>query len=455
MARAKTSVLPPWTAAPSPGAERRAALALVRCTDAERRAALALLRRLRARLFAAHRGALGTARVAGLAGARVAGVVGAVLSVDHPPAGLIVAAGAFVLSAARSAAVLPLGRARATQDVVARRAPAPRRPRVTRPRRPVDRPRTTSSAAASRRSARVAAGRPGVTVALAAGPRRPARTARARLLPSSSRRRSSIAGGRRSPPPSPPPWPRGGDARRGAVAALGHRRPDAPVGRGRLRRGRRARAARAAARRAPRARDDRPGSRLRRAVVEQRAPDARPRSPPRPAAARRGRALPSGERPALAAGGAPAGASARARRGLGGGDRRPAASVALVRQLDEVVERARVGQRLAAGGLVGDAPMRMRLTGTSSALPDSVRGTSSISWISLGTWRGEQSSRIALLDAPDEVVVEGRALAQHDEERHPAVRALARDVDDQRVDDSSSAAPRCRSRSCPSGSRRG
>jgi hypothetical protein len=35
----------------------------------------------------------------------------------------------------------------------------------------------------------------------------------------------------------------------------------------------------------------------------------------------------------------------------------------------------------------------MRLTGTSSFLFESVRGTSSIRWIASGTWRGEQCSR--------------------------------------------------------------
>ena len=50
--------------------------------------------------------------------------------------------------------------------------------------------------------------------------------------------------------------------------------------------------------------------------------------------------------------------------------------------------------------------MRMRLTGTSSTLPDSVRGTSAIWWTSLGTWRGEQSSRTRRLICADQVVVE-------------------------------------------------
>ena len=49
----------------------------------------------------------------------VAGVVGTVLSRDHPLAGLIVAAAALAVSIAHRRGQLPLGRARATQDVVA------------------------------------------------------------------------------------------------------------------------------------------------------------------------------------------------------------------------------------------------------------------------------------------------------------------------------------------------
>lgn len=113
------------------------------CTDAERRAALALVRRLRR----ARRSPRIEARwvrpgwPAWQALCALAGVVGAVLSVDHPPAGLIVAAGALVLSAAHGRGVLPLGRARATQDVVARA----REPRevVLLVLASVDRPRTT------------------------------------------------------------------------------------------------------------------------------------------------------------------------------------------------------------------------------------------------------------------------------------------------------------------------
>jgi hypothetical protein len=91
------------------------------CTDAERRAALALLRRLR-RAGRAPRVEARWVRPgwpAWQALCAVAGVVGAVLSVDHPLAGLIVAAGALALSTAHGRGQLPLGRARATQDVVA------------------------------------------------------------------------------------------------------------------------------------------------------------------------------------------------------------------------------------------------------------------------------------------------------------------------------------------------
>jgi hypothetical protein len=68
-------------------------------------------------------------------------VVGAVLSVDHPLAGLIVAAGAFALSVAHGRGLLPLGRARATQDVVARARE--RRAVALIVLAAVDRPRTT------------------------------------------------------------------------------------------------------------------------------------------------------------------------------------------------------------------------------------------------------------------------------------------------------------------------
>jgi hypothetical protein len=113
------------------------------CTDAERRAALALLRRLRR----ARRSPRVEARwvrpgwPAWQALCALAGVVGAVLSVDHPLTGVIVAAGAFALSVVHGRGLLPLGRARATQDVVARA----REPRAVAliVLAAVDRPRTT------------------------------------------------------------------------------------------------------------------------------------------------------------------------------------------------------------------------------------------------------------------------------------------------------------------------
>jgi hypothetical protein len=113
------------------------------CTDAERRAALALVRRLRR----AQRSPRVEARwvrpgwPAWQALCALAGVVGAVLSVDHPLAGLIVAGSALALSVAHGRGLLPLGRARATQDVVA----APREPREVAlvVLAAVDRPRTS------------------------------------------------------------------------------------------------------------------------------------------------------------------------------------------------------------------------------------------------------------------------------------------------------------------------
>jgi hypothetical protein len=97
------------------------------CTDAERRAALALAGELRA----AGRAPRVEARwvrpgwPVWQALCAMAGVVGTVVSVDHALTGLIVAGAALAVSVAHGRGRLPLGRARATQDVVAP-APAPR-----------------------------------------------------------------------------------------------------------------------------------------------------------------------------------------------------------------------------------------------------------------------------------------------------------------------------------------
>jgi hypothetical protein len=112
------------------------------CTDAERRAALALAARLRA----AGRAPRIEARwvrpgwPAWQALFAAAGVVGSVLSVDHPTIGLIVVGAALGLSLAHGRGRLPLGRARATQDVVAP-APTPREVTLV-ALAAVDRPRT-------------------------------------------------------------------------------------------------------------------------------------------------------------------------------------------------------------------------------------------------------------------------------------------------------------------------
>jgi hypothetical protein len=100
------------------------------CTDAERRSALALAAQLRA----AGREARIEARwvrpgwPAWQALCAIAGVIGSVVSVDHALAGLIVAGAALAVSLAHDRGRLPLGRARATQDVV---APAPAQRAVT------------------------------------------------------------------------------------------------------------------------------------------------------------------------------------------------------------------------------------------------------------------------------------------------------------------------------------
>jgi hypothetical protein len=91
------------------------------CTDAERRAALEHAAALRA----AGRTPRLEARwvrpgwPAWQALCAIAGVAGSVISVDHALTGLIVAGAALLVSVAHERGRLPLGRARATQDVVA------------------------------------------------------------------------------------------------------------------------------------------------------------------------------------------------------------------------------------------------------------------------------------------------------------------------------------------------
>ena len=97
--------------------------------------------------------------------------------------------------------------------------------------------------------------------------------------------------------------------------------------------------------------------------------------------------------------------------------------------------RARRGWRASRGSPRARAasPIRIRLTGTSSTLPESVRGTSAIARTSLGHVARRAVLAHAPADRGDEVVVELGAVAQHDEQRHPVLLAVARDVDDERV----------------------
>ena len=64
------------------------------------------------------------------------------------------------------------------------------------------------------------------------------------------------------------------------------------------------------------------------------------------------------------------------------------------------------------------APIRMRLTGTSSTLPDSVRGTSAIGDDARRERGAASSPRGCAPDRRDERVVEHDAVAKHDEEHH-------------------------------------
>ena len=87
-----------------------------------------------------------------------------------------------------------------------------------------------------------------------------------------------------------------------------------------------------------------------------------------------------------------------------------------------------------AAALSGSPPISTFLTGTSSTLPDSVRGTS----VDGDHLVGHVARRAVLADARaqrlDDVVGQLRALVEHDEQRHPVLAGRSRpDVDDQRV----------------------
>ena len=82
------------------------------------------------------------------------------------------------------------------------------------------------------------------------------------------------------------------------------------------------------------------------------------------------------------------------------------------------------------------APRRIRFTGISSFLPDSVRGTASTAITSSGTWRGDSTARNSARDPRPQRVVERRAAVQHDEQHQlarPAVVVL--EMDDEAVVD--------------------
>ena len=106
----------------------------------------------------------------------------------------------------------------------------------------------------------------------------------------------------------------------------------------------------------------------------------------------------------------------------------------------------------------GSAPESSCLTGTSSSLPVSVRGTAGTATTSSGTWRGEQarrSRRAISSPSPASSSAPGR---EDQEERHAAVgggrRGKARRPPARPRSPRSRAAPR-RSRRCRCGSRRG
>ena len=90
-----------------------------------------------------------------------------------------------------------------------------------------------------------------------------------------------------------------------------------------------------------------------------------------------------------------------------------------------------------AAATSGGVPVRMRFTGTSSFLPDSVRGTDGTASISSGTWRGDSSVRSAARIRAGQVVVElatGRERDEQDEPAEPAALVVL-EVHDQAVGD--------------------
>ena len=101
------------------------------------------------------------------------------------------------------------------------------------------------------------------------------------------------------------------------------------------------------------------------------------------------------------------------------------------------------------------SPERIRLTGTSSTLPDSVRGTAGTARTSSGTCRGEQSSRIRVriraTRSSSSTASRGARRKRHVPPAFPRAAGRPRARRRRRR----APALRCRSRPCPSGSRRG
>ena len=76
---------------------------------------------------------------------------------------------------------------------------------------------------------------------------------------------------------------------------------------------------------------------------------------------------------------------------------------------------------LAAAASTG-VPVRIRLTGTSSFLPDSVRGTARTWWISSGTCRGDSAVRSSRPIRPRSASSSSTPVGQHDEQQQLARR---------------------------------